>query len=93
MDKRNFEHCCGVVEIGFFFPVEKRSNIKNDEELRELEQGARDDMKGAVICTTNFWQRRTQLMLKRNGYINIVTFLNPNTDHEVKVWFKDIWEV
>lgn len=84
MSIKMFEYCCGIAEIGNF---DDMPNLTTG--IPKLVESAREDNKGAVICTTVGFQREAVAALKAAKFEPIAKFHNPNTDGTtVTVWFK-----
>jgi hypothetical protein len=89
MDKQRFKWCCGTVEIGGFYEMNK-NDAANEQRLKELEEQIIASLSGAVICTTNGEQPRSAKVLEKNDYKTILEFVNPNSGNTVKIWLKDL---
>jgi hypothetical protein len=84
----NFEYCCGAAEVG---NLHGNTATAIKDIIENGVSAAREQNKGAVICTTIAEQNLAIAALRSLRFKKVARFQNPNTGGTwVSVWFKRI---
>ena len=98
MEKNDFQHCCGAVEIGNFSGTARAIRQFIQGEIERCQEAIKDgggDLDyvvtyGSMIATTIPSQRSAVTALKGLKFKKVFTFQNPNTGRPVTLWAKKL---
>jgi len=97
MEKNDFQHCCGAVEIGNFYGTARSIRQFIQGEIESCQEAVKDgsdldyvETYGSMIATTIPSQRSAVTALKSLKFKKVFTFQNPNTGRPVTLWAKKL---
>lgn len=85
--KAGFAGCCG---INILFGFDENGNYMGTKRTRaaaiEAVQINKDD--GVILATLSDGQPKSAEILKKNGFKKLLSFVNPNSDNKVTLFYK-----